>query len=181
MGAATRHRRSVRAFSLIELLAVVAIIALLLAILAPTMGRVGYLTRSTICGSDKHQVAAGLANYAAANNGYYPARWPQANTYNHAYRFGKPNNANRDIYKQFEKYLGEGRDGGPPSMLLCAVAPTGIWGVKLTWPYIGIYRSNVSVYAGYDWSTASQLLRAPRAAGPDAAEAGRRPAASGVR
>jgi len=157
---AARRRKSA-AFSLIELLVVIAIITVLLAILAPTLGRVSYLTRSAICGSDKHQVAVGLTNYAAANNGYYPARWPQASTYNHAYWFGKPNS--RDLHEQFEKYLGKPRDDGPPAMLLCAVAPTGIWGVKLTWPYIGIYRTNVSVYAGYDWSTASANACVPQA------------------
>ena len=150
-----------RAFSLVELLVVVAILAVLLTILVPSLGRAVYLTRSARCGSDKHQVAVAMHNYAASNNGYYPARHPQATTYNHAYWFGQANDPNRDLHEEFEKYLGGAVGDEPPAALLCAVEPRGIWGIRVTWPLGTIYRTNVSVYAGYDWSTASENCCVP--------------------
>ncbi len=154
-------RVSSRAFTLVELLVVVAILSLLLALLTPTLQRTKYLTRSSICGSDKHQVAAGLYAYASANRGFYPARYaPKTNVYNHPYWYGRVNVANEDMHLAFEKYLGppvriSQTQVGPPAILVCAVAPDGIWGREVPWPMDGIYRTNVCVYAGYDWANAS--------------------------
>ena len=149
------------AFTLVELLVVVAIIAILVAMITPAIQRTVYLTRSATCGSNKHQIAVGMYAYAKENRTYYPARWPTANTYNHAYWFGKPNNA-LDLHEEFEKFLGTAMDDGPPPVLVCTVEPTGIWGRKIPWPMSGIYRTNVSVYAGYDWRTASASACLPQ-------------------
>ncbi|MBI1367694.1 MAG: prepilin-type N-terminal cleavage/methylation domain-containing protein [Planctomycetes bacterium] len=54
-----------RAFTLIELLVVASIIVLLVAILLPSLARSKYVTRSTLCLSNKRQVIVGLLNYAA--------------------------------------------------------------------------------------------------------------------
>lgn len=143
-----------RAFTLVELLVVVSIIALLMAILSPSLRRTIFLTRSTRCGSNQRQIASGMTNYAAHNRAYYPARYSKDVTnkvYNHAYWFGWTN-SKLDMHEEFEKYLGPSVNDGPPEVLLCAVEPTGIWGQKVTWPLGTIYRSNVVVYAGYDWS-----------------------------
>ncbi|HOD81972.1 MAG TPA: prepilin-type N-terminal cleavage/methylation domain-containing protein [Phycisphaerae bacterium] len=160
-------RVSSRAFTLVELLVVVAIISLLLALLTPTLHRTKYLTRSSICGSDKHQVAAGLYAYASANRGWYPARYPpKKNVYNHPYWFGRVGVAGEDMHVQFEKYIGppvriNATTVGPPAVLVCAVAPKGIWGRVIPWPLEKIYRSNVCVYAGYDWANASASSTVP--------------------
>lgn len=144
-----------RAFSLVELLVVVAILALLLSILSPSLRRAVYHARSARCGSNMHQIGLGMSSYASANDSYYPARHPKANTYNHAYWFGQVGKADQDLHEQFEKYLGGAADGRPPAVLVCAVQPRGIWGREIPWPLGSIYRTNVAVYAGYDWSTAS--------------------------
>jgi len=81
--------------------------------------------------------------------------------YNHAYWFGKEGNPKLDVHEIFEKYLGGPADDGPPPVLLCPVAPQGIWGVKITWPLVGIYRTHVTVYAGYNWATASASCCVP--------------------
>ena len=159
-------RLSFRGFTLVELLVVVAILSLLLALLTPVLRRAKYQARSSICGSDKHQVAAGLYAYASANRGWYPARYPpKKNVYNHPYWYGRVGVPTEDMHAQFEKYIGppvatrSSAGGttklGPPAALVCAVAPHGIWGREVPWPLDKIYRTNVCVYAGYDWANAS--------------------------
>ncbi len=64
--------RPVWGFTLIELLVVVSIISLLLAMLVPTLGRIKFLTRTSICASGLHQLALGMCNYATASQGYLP-------------------------------------------------------------------------------------------------------------
>lgn len=61
-----------------------------------------------------HQIGLGMSSYASANDSYYPARHPKANTYNHAYWFGQVGKADQDLHEQFEKYLGGAADGRPP-------------------------------------------------------------------
>ena len=152
------------AFTLLELLIVIAVIVVLLAIFAPAFVRLGFMTRSTQCGIFKHKVAAGMINYATDNHRYFPARYPQPNTYNHAYWYGLTNNASRNMNEVFEEYLGGlPPGGGPPTLLVCPVGPKGIWGVDITWPLGTIYRSNVVIYAGYDWATTSANSCVPRA------------------
>ena len=63
-----------RAFTLTELLVVVAVISLLLAIFAPSLRRVKYLTRLSVCSSNLHGVAVGVNNYASVSRGFYPSR-----------------------------------------------------------------------------------------------------------
>ena len=157
-----RPARAARGFTLLELLVVIALIAVLLAILSPSLSRVLFMVRSRICGANKHQLANALCNYALDNDNFFPARYPKANTYNHAYWFGRTNSATLDLHEQIEQYVGSPVNGGPPSLLLCTVAPTGIWGTKITWPLGTLYRSNVIVYAGYDWATTSANCCVPQ-------------------
>ena len=143
---------------------VLAIVILLLAIFAPGLHRLFFVTRSTLCGTYKGQIIVALCHYAGDNNEYFPARWPNLkNSYNHAYWFGVTNNANRDMHEEIEQYFGPSADGGPPTILVCPVEPRGIWGRKIDWPLVGIYRTNVTVYAGYDWSTTSASACVPHA------------------
>jgi len=163
-GTGRTRRRAHGAFTLLELMVVIAIIAILLAILAPAFVRIGFETRSKLCGVFKHKVASGMINYASDNDRKFPARYPQPNTYNHAYWFGLTNNANRNMNEVFEEYLGGlPPGGGPPTLLVCPVGPKGIWGIDIPWPLGTIYRSNVVIYAGYDWATTSANACVPHA------------------
>ena len=149
--------RSRRAFTLIELLVVIAILSILLAILSPALRRAIYLAKSTQCGSNKRQIALAMMDYASDYEGYFPPRHPSENTTNHPYWYSHADYPERDLHELFEEYFGPPVEGGPPPILLCAVNPQGIWGVTLTWPYgdspFRIYRTNVCLYAGYDWAT----------------------------
>lgn len=155
--------RAAGAFTLVELLIVIGIIAVLLSILVPGVGRATYLSRSARCGANKDQIHVGMQNYASANEGMYPCRYAKKNTYNHAYWFGKVGQPEQDVHEVFERYVGEPVGNSPPEVLLCAVAPTGIWGVDIPWPMGGIYRTNVMVYAGYNWADISSDACVPHA------------------
>ena len=63
-----------RAFTLIELLVVISIIALLVGILLPALGAARESARRAKCGSNLHQIAVGLASYAADADGVMPRR-----------------------------------------------------------------------------------------------------------
>ncbi len=61
-----------KGFTLIELLVVISVIALLMAILVPVLQKAKYHARLVICGSNQHQIVAGLATYANNNNDLLP-------------------------------------------------------------------------------------------------------------
>jgi len=63
------RRRGSFGFTLIELLVVIAIIAILVAILVPTLNEAKKLTRRTLCMTNLHHWAIGIAEYAAENDG----------------------------------------------------------------------------------------------------------------
>jgi prepilin-type N-terminal cleavage/methylation domain-containing protein/prepilin-type processing-associated H-X9-DG protein len=62
-----------RAFSLIELIVVIGIIAILLALLMPTLTLVRDRAKQLKCAAQLHALGQGLANYAVAFKGAYPA------------------------------------------------------------------------------------------------------------
>ncbi len=148
-------------FTVVELLVVISIIILLIAMLLPALRKSRYEARSLLCGTRKKQLSAALTEYANDFNGSYPHRWPQANTYNHPFWWGKPNNATYDMSNVVAQYFG---DSGtkPPEMLLCSIEPRAIWGVDIPWPLSGIYRTNVAVTAGWDWTTISSSAAVPQ-------------------
>jgi len=59
-------------FTLVELLVVIAVIATLMSILLPSLSRARVLAMVVVCGSNQHQIATGLREYASANSGYVP-------------------------------------------------------------------------------------------------------------
>jgi prepilin-type N-terminal cleavage/methylation domain-containing protein len=67
---ALRPRRSLRAFTLIELLLVIGIIALLISILLPALGQARRTARAVICGGSQKQFATGIMNYATDSKGF---------------------------------------------------------------------------------------------------------------
>ena len=69
------HKLSFRrnGFTLVELLVVVAIIALLVSILLPTLGKAKEQAKMVICKSNLKSLGLGFAQYAAAENDWYPA------------------------------------------------------------------------------------------------------------
>lgn len=69
-------RRSLKAFTLVELLVVIGIIALLIAILLPALSKAQKTARSTVSLSNLRQIGIGLVQYRVENHGYYPlAAW----------------------------------------------------------------------------------------------------------
>lgn len=71
------HRKN--AFTLIELLVVVAIIAILAALLMPAMRQARRSAMRTLCLSNTHQVALGLAQWANDHDGHLPRSMAGAN------------------------------------------------------------------------------------------------------
>ena len=65
-------RRSIRAFTLVELLVVVAIIALLVSILLPTLGKAKEQTRMVVCVSNIRSLSLGFVFYIQEYNEWYP-------------------------------------------------------------------------------------------------------------
>lgn len=59
-------------FTLIELLVVISIIVLLVALLLPALKRARFAARLAACGSNLHQITAGLTTYALDHDNYYP-------------------------------------------------------------------------------------------------------------
>lgn len=85
-----RRHRARLAFSLIELLVVAAVIAALISILLPSMSRARSQSRFAACGSNLHQVAVAIHQYALDQRGFIPVgpdaamfpfpgspRWPE--------------------------------------------------------------------------------------------------------
>lgn len=67
-----RARRSVSAFTLIELLTVVAIISLLISILTPSLSRARDQAKATACGARLHEMGLALAIYGNDHGNYLP-------------------------------------------------------------------------------------------------------------
>jgi len=76
----TDHQSSIKnGFTLIELLVVIAIIAILAALLMPAMRKARRAAMRTLCLSNTHQVAVGLAQYAHDHDGHLPRSMGGAN------------------------------------------------------------------------------------------------------
>ena len=67
------RRRSLRAFTLIELLAVIAIIGVLAALAVGSISKIRESARRSTCSSNLRQIGAAFQLYAAENRGLYPA------------------------------------------------------------------------------------------------------------
>lgn len=70
-------------FTLIEILVVISIIAIIAAILLPVFASVRHRGRMTACASNLHQISLALHQYAADNDGNYPADDPLLAHTNH--------------------------------------------------------------------------------------------------
>jgi prepilin-type N-terminal cleavage/methylation domain-containing protein/prepilin-type processing-associated H-X9-DG protein len=68
------RRKSLRAFSLVELLVVIAVVSVLLALVIPSLGRAREVSRQLVCASNVKTWGLVLTNYAADNKGKYPFR-----------------------------------------------------------------------------------------------------------
>ncbi len=68
----SRAPRSRAAFTLVELLAVISVVAILVALLMPVFGSMLDAGRGTACLSNLRQIGAGIAAYAADNDGKIP-------------------------------------------------------------------------------------------------------------
>lgn len=68
------RRTKTRGFTLVEILIVIAVVGVLAAILFPVFARVREAGRRTVCLSHLTQLALGMQQYVADNNGRYPAR-----------------------------------------------------------------------------------------------------------
>ncbi len=148
------------AFSLMEMIVVIAVITMLVSLLMPSPARSKYETRSTRCGSNKRQIAVGLTAYADMNRGWYPARFAQQNSYDHPFWWGLTNNANLDMHEVADDIFG-GTGLQVPSILLCEISPTAVWGIDIPWPLGNIYRSNVAVTGGWHWQSTSPSACTP--------------------
>ena len=146
-----------RGFTLVEMLLVVALISLLISLLLPSLGRARYEATSAICGARKQQIGTGLSNYAMDHHRRYPNRWPDGG---HHLPFWWSKSGS-DMHQVADQYFGAGGSGLPPVSLLCAVAPEGTFGGKITWPLAGIYRTNISVFAGWNFKTVSASSSVP--------------------
>lgn len=61
---ATRAKRGIRAFSLVDVLVTIAVMSVLIALLLPTLSHVRESTRRVICQSNLRQIGIGIAQYA---------------------------------------------------------------------------------------------------------------------
>ena len=82
---------------------------------------------------------------------WYPLRWTGAPTHNLPFWWSA---GGHDMHQVPEQYMGSGQSQTPVA-LLCAVDPKGVWGVEIPWPLGGIYRTNISVFAGWQWKNSA--------------------------
>lgn len=143
-----------------EMLVVISLITLLMSLIMPSLARSRYETKSTRCGSNKRQIAIGMTAYADENQGWYPARFPQANTSNHPFWWGFSNNASQDMHEVADDIFG-GTGAHVPEILLCDVSPKAVWGIDIPWPLGTIYRSNVAVTGGWHWQSTNPAACLP--------------------
>ena len=153
-----RSPKQAAAFTLVEMLLVVSIIVILIAMLLPSLARSKFNARSAICQSHKRQITNGFVNYAMDWDKWYPARFPEKSTHDHPFWWSA---GGLDMHEVPEKYFGSANGNKPPEVLLCPIAPDAIWGVDIPWPLSGIYRTNVCVTAGWDWSTSTPSAALP--------------------
>ncbi|MBI1372308.1 MAG: hypothetical protein GC159_06050 [Phycisphaera sp.] len=160
----TRNGRTRRGFTIVELLVVVSIIILLVALTMPAADRAMFSAMSTTCGAQHRQIGQGLFTYASDNMQFYPYRGPRYNngTKVHALPFWWSAGSAWDLHTVAEDYFNGGKPGLPP-ILVCKVAPDAIWHRDLAqnWPLAGIYRTNVNVWAGWDWKNVASSAYLP--------------------
>ena len=65
------HKRTEKAFSLIELLSLISIIALLLAIIMPALAAARSVSRAVVCKSNLRQILLSNIGYTTDNDGFY--------------------------------------------------------------------------------------------------------------
>jgi len=72
-------RRSLRAFTLIELIIVIAIIGMLVVMSVPELEKFLHRSRSVACMNNLRQIGVGVLSYVADNDNVYPAIEPNPN------------------------------------------------------------------------------------------------------
>ena len=90
-------RKHIKGFTLIELLVVISIIAVLMAIMMPALNKVRNQAKKVVCSNNLHQIHVASSTYAADNNGKFPSRGPEYDSFPHLLYYEskqQPNNIN---------------------------------------------------------------------------------------